>query len=91
MLPLSCIPQPAAGFRLESLGDELLLYHPAQEKVYYCNPTASLIWQLCDGQRTLGALLDLLQAAYPDAGAALVDDVNTILEQLRTHGALTWQ
>ena len=73
------------------MGGELLLYHPAQEKIYYCNPTASLIWQLCDGQRSLGAILGLLQEAYPAASAALVDDVCNILEQLRAHGALTWQ
>ena len=73
------------------MGGELLLYHPAQEKIYYCNPTASLIWQLCDGQRTLGAMLEVLQAAYPEAGAALAEDVCETLEQLRAHGALTWQ
>lgn len=91
MLPLTCIPRPRPGFRLEIMGDELLLFHPAQAKVYYCNPTASLIWRLCDGQRSLGVILDLLREAYPEAGAVVEPDVVETLEALRGHGALDWE
>ena len=46
-------PRRKPDYRLEAIDNELLLYHPAETKILYCNETASLIWQLCDGQRTL--------------------------------------
>jgi Coenzyme PQQ synthesis protein D (PqqD) len=87
-MELSCKPRQTPDFRLEQLDGELLLYHPGQTTIMYCNPTASLIWGLCDGQRSVQGIIALLSAAYEQAAAAVAADVKATLEQFHQHGAI---
>lgn len=81
-------PRRKPDYRLEIMDDELLLFHPAQTKILYCNQTASLIWQLCDGQRAVPEIIELLSAAYPAAADTIQADVDTTLQQFVQHGAI---
>lgn len=81
-------PHQKSGYRLEELDGELLLYHPTRTTIMYCNPTASLIWQLCDGERTVAQIVALLSTAYDQPAERMIDDVTTILEQFQLHQAL---
>jgi len=87
-MELNCKPRQTADFRLEQLDGELLLYHPGQTTIMYCNSTASLIWGLCDGQRSVQDIIDLLSAAYEQAAAAVAADVKATLGQFHQHGAI---
>jgi hypothetical protein len=44
---------------------------------------------LCDGARTVGEIVELLSAAYPDAAEDIRADVPAAIQQLIHHGALT--
>ncbi|RMF04853.1 MAG: PqqD family protein [Chloroflexi bacterium] len=81
-------PQQKPGYRLEALDDELLLYHPGRTAIIYCNATASLVWQLCDGNRTIGEMIDLLSAAYEQPAEVIKADVFSVLEEFCRHGAV---
>jgi hypothetical protein len=81
-------PCRKSGYRLEMIDNELLLFHPAQAQILYCSETASLIWQLCDGQRTLQEITALLVAAYPEAADTIAEDVAATLLQFSQHGAI---
>jgi hypothetical protein len=81
-------PRRESGYLLETIDNELLLYHPAETKVMYCNQTASLIWQLCDGERTVQQIVDLLVDAYPEAAEEIARDVRATLQQFADHGAI---
>ncbi len=81
-------PSHTPGYLLETIEDELLLYHPAETKVMYCNQTASLIWQLCDGKRTVAQITDLLAQAYPMAAAEIEQDVTATLKEFAGLGAI---
>ncbi len=81
-------PRRQSDYRLEMIDDELLLFHPAQTTILYCNQTASLIWQLCDGQRTALEISQLLGAAFPEAAETIAHDVETTLQQFQQHGAI---
>lgn len=87
-ISLVATPQRQPDYRLELLDSELLLYHPSQTQILYCNQTASLIWQLCDGQHTVQQIIDLLSAAFPAADATIATDVMTTLQQFQQHGAI---
>lgn len=84
-------PRHQPDYRLELLDGELLLYHPSQTQILYCNQTASLIWQLCDGQHTAQAIIDLLSAAFPAASETIAADVTAALQQFQQYGAIEWQ
>ena len=70
------------------MDNELLLDHPTETKILSCNETASLVWQLCDGQHTRQEIVALLAEAYPDASERVGEDVESILEHLARHGVI---
>ncbi|MCB8983021.1 MAG: PqqD family protein [Ardenticatenaceae bacterium] len=91
MVNLQQRPLPAPGYHIESLDGELLLFNPASDQILQTNQSGALVWQLCDGRRTIADITALLAAAYPDAAAAITDDVPAILAGFARHGAIHWQ
>ena len=81
-------PRPVEGYAQERLGHEVLLYHPGRTTVLYLNPAAHLVWQLCDGMRSVRDIQALLAAAYPDAGRDIAGDVGEALARLSGFGAV---
>lgn len=82
------VPVPNKEFTLEQLDDELLLYHPTKTTTVYMNQTASIVWQLCDGKRTVGEITELLRESFPEAGDELTVDVEKTLDTFSQHGAI---
>lgn len=80
-------PRRAAGYQIETVDEELLLYDPEHGRILALNATGALVWQLCDGARTVGEIVGLLQEGYPDA-AGIPDDVEELLGKLREAGAV---
>ncbi len=81
-------PCHRAGYRLESIDGELLLFHPARDQLIYCNETASLIWHLCDGQRTVQEIVAQLSAAFPEATEGIAEDVRDTIQRFHEYGAI---
>jgi hypothetical protein len=81
-------PKQKTDYRLETLDDEILLYHPSETKIMYLNPTASIIWGLCDGGRTAQEIILLLQDAYPESASEIAADVEITLDQFIEHGCI---
>jgi hypothetical protein len=46
-----------------------------------------MLWKLCDGQRTVGEIEDLLRDAYPDA-PELTHDIEAAFALFAGHGAI---
>ncbi len=84
-------PLQTPGYHIEALDGELLLFNPASDQILQTNQSGALVWQLCDGHRTLAEITDMLAAAYPDDAAAIAADVPEILAEFARHGAIYWQ
>jgi hypothetical protein len=83
----SAIPTRRPGYESADLDGEFMLYNTGEAKALYLNETASLIWKLCDGQRTVEAIESLLRDAYPEA-AELSRDVDAAFDTLLEQGAV---
>jgi hypothetical protein len=81
-------PRRAAGFQVETVDDELLLFDHEHGRILALNPTGALLWHLCDGARTVGEIVELLQQGYPEAAAAIPAEVAETLAKLSEAGAL---
>jgi len=81
-------PRRKPEYRLEMIDNELLLFHPGETKILYCNESASVIWQLCDGQRTEEEIVTLLEGAFPEAAGRIAKDVRETLQQFSQHSAI---
>lgn len=73
---------------METLDDEIILFHPASRTIFHSNSTGALIWQLCDGQRTVGDIINILSATYPDAAPQIPKDVQDTLLTFAQYGAI---
>lgn len=83
----SAIPRQKSGYESADLDGEFMLYHSAEAKALYFNETASLIWKLCDGQRSVETIEGLLRGAYPEAHE-LPQDVDAAFRILIENGAV---
>jgi coenzyme PQQ biosynthesis protein PqqD len=82
------VPTPVDGFQIETLDGEIVLLHPNRNIIVHGNQTGALIWQLCDGTRTVDEIVEILSEAYPEARAEIRADVPPIIQTLVSRGAL---
>jgi len=74
-------PRQKPDYLLEAVDNDIVLYHPGRNKALYLNETASVIWRLCDGNRTTAEIAELLQEAFPERDATIGDGVETTLRR----------
>jgi pyrroloquinoline quinone biosynthesis protein D len=82
------VPRQAFGFFVEEMEGEYLLYRLGGHKAIHLNDTASVIWKLCDGVRTVQEIIDLLKNQYPGSETAIAADVREAVKLLLGEGAL---
>ena len=73
------------GYFLERLDGEVTVYHPTLTTAVYLNETGALIWELCDGERTISDIIEILSQQYPESGAQIETDVKDLIAQLIEH------
>ena len=73
-------PRPVPDCQAEIMEGELVIIHPDSTQVLHSNPSAALIWKLCDGQRTVAEIKQLLSEAYPESAEQIKEDVNETLQ-----------
>ena len=88
---LGAIPARSDQFVLEELDGDLLLFNPQNGRLLELNSTAALVWQLCDGARSVAEIEALLAGLYPDAAGSISHELPAILRQFQEAEALTWQ
>ncbi len=74
---------------VQDIGREMLLYN-AQEKVFHMlNPTAKIIWELCDGKHTIEDMERIIRAKFSFSnGHDVIKDIQQILDVLANKGVL---
>jgi hypothetical protein len=55
-VPPSYRPRKSADVLELDMGDGLILYNHDGDLVHHLNPSAGIVWQLCDGDVTVGEL-----------------------------------
>jgi len=88
MAATNSIPTPRRGFIIKQMDSEILLYRHSLKKTIYLNESAAVVWQLCDGERIVQHIVDILADAYPDKRAQVAADVSGAIDSLCREGAL---
>lgn len=84
------LPGDSVLHKQEGIEDELLpdggmiLYNTRTRQVLTLNGTAALVWEGCDGERTIGAIVGELRDLFPSAPDA-DRDVRQLVANLLTH------
>ena len=82
-----CVPVQAFGFFVEEMDGENILYRIGTHTAIHLNDTATIIWKLADGSRTVQEIVDVLKNEYP-AESEVATDVVQAIESLLREGAL---
>jgi coenzyme PQQ biosynthesis protein PqqD len=72
----------AADYLLEKFDNEITVYHPSLTTSIYLNETGGVIWELCNGQRTVAEIIALLQEEYPENREQIEEGVIDIISSL---------
>lgn len=68
---------------------ETMLHDPTIQKVYVLNPTAALIWSLCDGTHTVEQIVDAVRIQFSQTTRAdIPQDVDQTLAWFNEYGLL---
>jgi hypothetical protein len=83
-------PVRKPGITARNIGGETLLYSAEEEAIHVINPTAELIWELCDGEHTVASIEQAIRASYsvPD-GHDVSGDIRRTLGIFAAKGLLT--
>ncbi len=57
-------PLHKSNLLLKDLGGEFLIYSAEHKEIHVINPTAQLIWELCDGTHTVDEIVQELRAHF---------------------------
>jgi hypothetical protein len=77
----------AAGLEIYETDDGFVLFHPATDRVHHLNPTASVVFELCNGLTETAELPRLVAELFSLAGPPR-EAVETVLQELVTQGVL---
>jgi hypothetical protein len=61
----------------------LVVHDPDNGQSYVLNATGRVIWSLCDGERTCGAIAEELSVAFGVDTAVVLPDVVALVDDLR--------
>jgi hypothetical protein len=79
-------PARTGGVEVVELAEGLMVSRPAPPRVHHLNNTAAIVLELCDGERTVTEIAELLAEAF-GLGAPL-GEVSAGVEELRRAGIL---
>ena len=80
-------PAPAFGIEVVELGEGLIVRQVAPSRVHQLNNTASIILQLCDGERSVAEIADVVAESFGLANSP-VAEVCACIDGLRRAGVL---
>lgn len=85
---LTAVPSKKNGVVTQQVLEEMVLYDGETEMGYSLNPSARSIWELCDGQRTIGGICEALGGELELEAEFLHEDVKAAIAQLVSLGLL---
>lgn len=67
--------------------DGMVVYQTNNEKVHYLNPTAAIVFELCDGRQSVGAITSFMHTTF-ELNDAPSEEVNTCIQSLLDEGII---
>lgn len=89
MTTVNTNPRKVEGLEVNEAEDGLVVYDPLRDAVHHLNPSASIIFELCDGTRGADAIAAILAEAY-NLSSAPTDEALEGLQTLTDKGLIRW-
>ena len=83
----SC-PKRRSDLNYRTIEGETLILNRKEGHLHQLNPTASFIWDCCDGKSDIAEIIDRLAGAYEVDSSTARKDVEEVLSNLRNSNLL---
>lgn len=80
-VPAEYHPTKVADVLELDMGDGLILFNHDSSLVHHLNPSAALVWQLCDGEASVGQLAGEIADEYELAHQEVLDQVAAVIAE----------
>jgi PqqD family protein of HPr-rel-A system len=80
-VPPTYQPAKSADVLELDMGDGLILYNHDSSLVHHLNPSAALVWQLCDGEASVGQLATEIAEEYGLRSDQVVEQVSAVIAE----------
>ncbi len=71
------------------MDEEVLVYDPVVDRTHRLNSSATLIWELCDGTRSLEDIARVLTEQFEVEFETALQDARAVLDQLKEEQLLS--
>lgn len=85
-VPGSFVPRKRSGVLELDLGDGVILYDDASTLVHHLSPSASVIWQLCQGDASVETLATEVAEELGHERAQVLADITALVAELDALG-----
>jgi hypothetical protein len=82
MPDLRLAPVHRAGVYFEQIDNEAVVYGRTGRRAIHLNETATVVWKLCDGERTVADIAVLLAREYPESVDEIADSVSRAVDEM---------
>jgi PqqD family protein of HPr-rel-A system len=80
-VPADYRPTKAADVLELDMGDGVILYNHDSSLVHHLNPSAALLWKLCDGDASVGQLAEEIAEEYELDGERVGQEVSAVIAE----------
>jgi PqqD family protein of HPr-rel-A system len=80
-VPPDYMPGKAADVLELDMGDGVILYNHDSSLVHHLNPSAALLWRLCDGGATVKELAGEIAEEYGLVPDAVLDEISGVIAE----------
>jgi hypothetical protein len=87
--PPEAVPSRVDGYEIKKIPCCFLLQDSEGKNVLKLNETSVLIWELCNGELSVGDMLELLSESFPEAKDNLEKDVFRVLDEFQEEEVIT--
>ena len=84
-------PERAPNISEYEVEDETVLYDPRSDAAHVLNPTAAVVWWLCDGDHKVKDIARELGDLYDKEPDSVREDVNEIIEGFLGSRLIRWK
>ena len=84
-------PERAPNIAEYEVEEEIVLYDPRTDSAHVLNPTASIVWWLCDGDHKVKEIARELGDLYDKEPDAVRSDVDEIIEGFLGSRLIRWK
>jgi len=67
---------------LENMEGEILLYKPSNSTTLHLNEPSVIVWELCDGKRSVQEIIGTVLEAYPEQAEQIPADIVGVIDDL---------